>query len=78
MTAYTYIAKPGGFAAERGTYYGNSSGVGGVKGLANSVVFTWAFVELIYWFWIYSSLKEERKNAAARMLKRRQAEGEQY
>jgi hypothetical protein len=42
--------------------------------LKNRVLFTWAFVELITWFWIYNTLREERREAALRAQRRREAE----
>jgi hypothetical protein len=54
LTAYTYLVKPKGFgeiefvgenaADEAGALFGN--------GLSNNVVFTWAFMELMIWFWV--------------------------
>jgi hypothetical protein len=42
--------------------------------LKNRVFFTWAFVELITWFWIYAALQEERREVAFRAQQRREAE----
>lgn len=44
------------------------------EGLKNRVFFTWAFVEMITWFWVFVTLREERKEAAQRMLERRARE----
>lgn len=49
-----------GFAArgEDGGFGSNGGGGGGMtkqgwkEGLCNSVVFTWAFVEMLVWFWV--------------------------
>lgn len=51
-------------------YYKSSWG----EGLKNRVVFTWAFLEMITWFWVFVTLREERKEIAARQAERRAAE----
>jgi hypothetical protein len=38
------------------------------------VVFTWAFVEMITWFWVFVTLREERRDMAMRIAERRAAE----
>ncbi|KUJ22388.1 uncharacterized protein LY89DRAFT_704132 [Mollisia scopiformis] len=44
------------------------------EGLKNRVLFTWAFVEMITWFWIFVTLREERRETAVRKQQRRAAE----
>ncbi|KAE8452102.1 hypothetical protein EG329_001569 [Mollisiaceae sp. DMI_Dod_QoI] len=44
------------------------------EGLKNRVLFTWAFVEMITWFWIFVTLREERRETAIRIQQRRAAE----
>lgn len=44
------------------------------EGLKNSVVFTWAFVEMITWFWVFVTLREERSALALRIAQRRAAD----
>jgi hypothetical protein len=44
------------------------------EGLKNRVVFTWAFVEMITWFWVFVTLREERRDLAMRIAERRAAE----
>ncbi|KAF1815831.1 hypothetical protein P152DRAFT_197844 [Eremomyces bilateralis CBS 781.70] len=51
LTALTYMMKPLGDSKTRA--FGQD--------LKNSVVFTWAFTELLLWYWIYSANREERK-----------------
>ncbi|KAL3417866.1 hypothetical protein PVAG01_10876 [Phlyctema vagabunda] len=46
------------------------------EGLKNRVLFTWAFLELIAWFWIFVSLREERRGIAQRVAQRRAAEND--
>ncbi|KAG4439522.1 hypothetical protein IFR05_005007 [Cadophora sp. M221] len=44
------------------------------EGLKNRVLFTWAFVEMITWFWVFVTLREERREIALRVQQRRAAE----
>ncbi|RDW64146.1 hypothetical protein BP5796_10648 [Coleophoma crateriformis] len=44
------------------------------EGLKNRVFFTWAFVELITWFWLFVTLREERREMAIRIAEKRAAE----
>lgn len=46
------------------------------EGLKNRLVFTWAFLELVTWFWIFVTLREERREAAVRAAQRRTAQEE--
>jgi Increased loss of mitochondrial DNA protein 1 len=39
--------------------------------LKNSLVFSWAFIEIAIWFWIYTNLRDERGAAAQRILLKR-------
>jgi hypothetical protein len=48
----------------------------GGEGLKNRVLFTWAFLELITWFWIFVTLREERREGAAKETRRRMAQEE--
>jgi len=38
------------------------------------VLFTWAFVEMITWFWVFVTLREERRDIAMRIAQRKAAE----
>ena len=44
ITGYSYAGKPGG-------PWGGKAGMHGDV-LCNSVVFTWGFVEMLWWFWV--------------------------
>lgn len=44
------------------------------EGLKNRIFFTWAFVEMIAWFWVYITLREERKELAFRLQQKKAAE----
>lgn len=48
FTAYIYLFKAGGYANDSGTYYKTRS----VDLLMNSLTFTFAFLELMMWFWV--------------------------
>jgi hypothetical protein len=54
------------------SYIYTASGWG--EGLKNRVFFTWAFVEMITWFWVFVTLREERRDVALRAQERRAAE----
>ena len=56
--------------ASHSSYYASSWG----EGLKNRVVFTWGFVEMITWFWVFVTLREERSAMLARIQQRRAAE----
>jgi hypothetical protein len=40
------------------------------------MVFSWAFLELVTWFWIFVTLREERREAAVKIAQRRAAQDE--
>lgn len=44
VTGYSYAGKPGGL-------WGGKAGMEG-EVLCNSVVFTWGFLEMLWWFWV--------------------------
>lgn len=53
LLGYTYLFKPGGvFAAATTAAVGKGDVGGWADGLQNSVVFTWAFLEMMCWFWV--------------------------
>jgi len=52
------------------TYHASAWG----EGLKNRVLFTWAFVEMITWFWVFVTLREEKVALLRRMQERRAAE----
>ncbi|KAA6416323.1 MAG: hypothetical protein FRX48_01043 [Lasallia pustulata] len=73
VTGYTYLFKPGGMGLGLVSKSGaHTAGVG--DELKNSVVFTWGFVEVICWFWIYVTLRDERRETVARAVAKRKAE----
>lgn len=46
------------------------------EGLKNRVLFTWAFVEMITWFWIWTTLREERRDMLIKAQEKRAREEE--
>lgn len=55
------------FGGARGLSYSKSPG----SYLKNSVVFSWGFIELSMWFWIYVTLREERRERARKIVEQR-------
>jgi hypothetical protein len=70
LTGYTYAFKEGGFMTPRTSDYMMSDG----NTLNNSVVFTWGFLEMAAWFWIFVTLREERRQKATKLVEKRKAE----
>lgn len=42
--------------------------------LKNSIVFTWGFLELAAWFWVFVTIRDERRQRMMRLVAKRQAE----
>lgn len=64
LTAYTYIYQPtpfNGLHSKLGTARAGDQ-------LKNSFTFSFCFLETILWFWVYVSLREQRRAAAQRVL----------
>lgn len=57
---------------------GVAAGVGKVGGwreaCCNSLVFAWGFLEMVFWFWIFVTLREEGKARAGKEALRRKEE----
>ncbi|CAD6575659.1 MAG: hypothetical protein ASARMPREDX12_008546 [Alectoria sarmentosa] len=66
ITGYSYAGKPGGL-------WGGKAGTEG-KGLCNSVVFTWGFLEMLWWFWVYVTLRDEKRDMMVKVQERRKVE----
>lgn len=49
-----------------------ASGWGG-DALKNRVFFTFVFVEMVSWFWVWVTLREERREVQARKMARRRS-----
>jgi len=69
ITSYAYLFKEGGLL---GSHSLGTHSIG--EPLQNSLVFTWGFVETAMWFWIFTSLREERRQMARRRLEELKAE----
>ncbi|KAL7273223.1 hypothetical protein RUND412_003943 [Rhizina undulata] len=61
LTTYTYLFRP-----KRGVV---RAGTG--EPLKNSLVFSWGFLEIIMWFWIYTNLREERAVVDRRLMEQK-------
>ncbi|KAF2015838.1 hypothetical protein BU24DRAFT_422139 [Aaosphaeria arxii CBS 175.79] len=70
ITGYTYLFKEGGMFAARGRAYKYNAG----DDLKNSLVFTWGFIEMAAWFWVFVTIRDERRQRAARLIEKRKAE----
>lgn len=66
ITAYTYLFKNDGLTKLGKSYKPN---VG--DHLKNGLIFSWGFVEILMWFWIYLGVREDRRQAAVRTLQER-------
>jgi hypothetical protein len=64
LTAYIYLHQPDYFGTVKSKAYKASPG----DNLKNGVTFSWLFVEVVMWFWVYVSLREQRRAAAQRVL----------
>jgi hypothetical protein len=42
--------------------------------LNNSIVFTWGFLELAAWFWVFTTLRDERGQKAQKAAERERME----
>ncbi|KAI9821582.1 MAG: hypothetical protein M1832_003256 [Thelocarpon impressellum] len=78
LTAYTYLAptpagsKSAAASSSSGLTRSHTPAAG--NGLKNGMVFTWAFVEMVTWFWVYVTLRDERREASAKLTAKRKAE----
>ncbi|KAF2854566.1 hypothetical protein T440DRAFT_415919 [Plenodomus tracheiphilus IPT5] len=70
LTGYAYMSKEGGMFAPRTHDYAMSSGAT----LSNSIIFTWAFFELVIWFFVYTSLRQEKQEKLNKIIEQRKAE----
>ncbi|KAJ6079892.1 hypothetical protein N7467_009645 [Penicillium canescens] len=48
--------------------YTSAAALGGLDRLKNRVVFTFSFVEMMFWFWIFTTLREERQERLTKLL----------
>jgi hypothetical protein len=72
LTAYTYTFKEGGlFAPRTGDFLMRAGDT-----LNNSIIFTWGFLEMVAWFWVYTTLREERREKVRKVIEKRKAEAD--
>ena len=60
LTSYTYLSKP----SVTSKFYAAAPG----DNLKNGLVFSWAFIELVGWFLVFITLREERRQRGARRV----------
>jgi hypothetical protein len=73
LTGYTFLFKEGGlFGGAKGAGYSATPG----SYLKNSVVFSWGFIELSMWFWIFITLREERRERARKIAEKPKVEAD--
>ena len=76
LTTYSYFFSASSplYSSASSAYTYTPSGWG--EGLKNRIFFTWAFVELVTWFWIWTTLREERFEWARKIAEKRAADEE--
>ncbi|TKA22468.1 hypothetical protein B0A50_08011 [Salinomyces thailandicus] len=69
VTGYVYLFK------ENGVFGSGSAAKASIgEPLQNSMVFSWGFMEIAVWFWIFTNLREERGKLAQRKIDALKAE----
>ncbi|MCJ1252038.1 hypothetical protein MMC30_009276 [Trapelia coarctata] len=56
---------------------GMGGDTGGLSALSNGLVFTWGFVEMVWWFWVFVTLRDERREMSARKAAERERKREE-
>ncbi|KAL4961435.1 uncharacterized protein BDV14DRAFT_124407 [Aspergillus stella-maris] len=72
VSFFIYQSKPDAWGG-KGTSFGGADADGAVSGLEhlkNRVVFTYGFMEMMFWFWVYITLREERQEVGTRFAER--------
>ena len=70
LSGYTILFKKGGLLGSQSSAFSTSPG----DYLKNSFVFAWGFIEISAWFWVFVTLREERRERARQLIAKRQAE----
>ena len=60
ITAWSYASRNGGLFATRGEALRDGIAGPGAEGIANGLVFTWGFLQLIMWFWVSFYLRQSK------------------
>ncbi|CAG8973392.1 hypothetical protein HYALB_00000155 [Hymenoscyphus albidus] len=69
LTIYSYF-----FSSTSPLYASSTYTPGWGEGLKNRVFFTWAFLEVVTWFWVWVTLREERSEWVRRIAMNRAEE----
>ncbi|KAF7597438.1 hypothetical protein BBP40_003685 [Aspergillus hancockii] len=76
VSFFIYQSKPSAWGMDpRGTAGGYGAGqeaTSGLDQLKNRVIFTYGFMEMMFWFWIYLTLREERHEIAVQFAEQDQ------
>lgn len=79
LVFYSYVFGPSGPFAAAHTLPGSSrrpaiigNKPSATDGLKNRVIFTFLFIEMVAWFWLWVTLREERGGVVERMRKQQQ------
>ncbi|GKZ20626.1 hypothetical protein AbraIFM66951_005354 [Aspergillus brasiliensis] len=72
VSFFIYQSQPSAWGMDAATAMGNYGSAGaatsGLDQLKNRVVFTYGFMEMMFWLWIFITLREERQEAANRFV----------
>ncbi|PYH29723.1 uncharacterized protein BO87DRAFT_344258 [Aspergillus neoniger CBS 115656] len=72
VSFFIYQSQPSAWGMDAATGMGNYGTAGaatsGLDQLKNRVVFTYGFMEMMFWLWIFITLREERQEAANRFV----------
>ncbi|KAF9886216.1 hypothetical protein FE257_011939 [Aspergillus nanangensis] len=72
VSFFIYQSKPSAWGVDDtgslGGYGAPKASASGLDQLKNRVIFTYGFMEMMFWLWIYLTLREERQEAAARFV----------
>ncbi|KAL4821619.1 increased loss of mitochondrial DNA protein 1 [Aspergillus spinulosporus] len=70
VSFFIYQSKPEAWGIARPAGPAASDELSGLDSLKNRVIFTYGFMEMMFWFWIFITLREERQEVAARFAER--------
>ncbi|KAL3489180.1 increased loss of mitochondrial DNA protein 1 [Aspergillus germanicus] len=70
VSFFIYQSKADAWGVIGGATGAGAGGVSGLDQLKNRVVFTYGFMEMMFWFWIFLTLREERQEIAMRFAER--------
>ncbi|KAL4900585.1 hypothetical protein BDW74DRAFT_94364 [Aspergillus multicolor] len=70
VSVFIYQSKPDVWGVGRSGGPAAPGELSGLEHLKNRVVFTYGFMEMMFWFWIFITLREERQEVATRFAER--------